>query len=118
MSEVLSEMLKITEVATRLSVAPVTIRRLINAGELSANRVGRVIRVSSDSVEAFLHSSATSSCADSPADDEQHRLAQLDFAVRNYLSHVWACEQGADDDGTSADYWRDEMARLTGGNDE
>ena len=51
-------------------------------------------------------------------DRELDRLMHLDEAVRAYLSHVWACEQGADDDGTSADYWRDEMARLTGDDDE
>jgi hypothetical protein len=50
-------------------------------------------------------------------DEELARLTELDEAVRSYLSHLWAFEQGAEHDGTFVEYWRDEMARLTGEDD-
>jgi hypothetical protein len=46
-------------------------------------------------------------------DAELQRLTDLDHAVRNYLSHLAAYEQGADYDGTYVEYWRDQMAGLT-----
>jgi hypothetical protein len=46
-------------------------------------------------------------------DDELQRLMDLDNAVRNYLSHLAAVEQGADDDEAPCDYWREQMQLLT-----
>jgi hypothetical protein len=46
-------------------------------------------------------------------DAELQRLTDLDRAVRNYLSCIYAYEQGADEDGGYADDWRAEMERLT-----
>ena len=45
--------------------------------------------------------------------DEMKRLNDLDDAVRIYLSHLAAFEQGAEQDGRYVDYWRDELERLT-----
>jgi hypothetical protein len=45
--------------------------------------------------------------------DEIVRLTHLDEAVRSYLSHLWAFEQGAELDGTFVEYWREQLERLT-----
>jgi hypothetical protein len=52
----------------------------------------------------------------SALDAELDRLMQVDNAIRCYLSHLWAFEQGAEEDGTFVEYWREELERLT--NDE
>lgn len=44
----------VREVANRLGVHPETVRRLIHDGRLDAVRVGRVLRVESDSLQSFL----------------------------------------------------------------
>jgi excisionase family DNA binding protein len=44
----------VREVAGQLGVHPETIRRLIHDGRLDAVRVGRVLRVHRQAVEAFL----------------------------------------------------------------
>lgn len=44
----------VREVAGQLGVHPETIRRLIHDGRLDAVRVGRVLRVHKDAVDAFL----------------------------------------------------------------
>jgi hypothetical protein len=49
---------------------------------------------------------------------EMARLADLDLAVRCYLSHLWAVEQGSEDDEWPLQHWLGEMARLTGEDDE
>ena len=51
-------------------------------------------------------------------EDEQVRLGRLDFAVRSYLAHLWAFEQGSTQDGRFVEYWRDQMTELTGDDDE
>ena len=44
----------VREVADRLGVHPETVRRLIHAGGLEAEREGRVLRVAARSVQALL----------------------------------------------------------------
>jgi excisionase family DNA binding protein len=44
----------VREVADRLGVHPETVRRLIHAGRLEAEREGRVLRVAAGSVQALL----------------------------------------------------------------
>jgi excisionase family DNA binding protein len=44
----------VKEVAGQLGVHPETIRRLIHDGRLDAVRIGRVLRVDGDAVDAFL----------------------------------------------------------------
>jgi excisionase family DNA binding protein len=44
----------VREVANRLGVHPETVRRLIHDGRLDAVRVGRVLRVDTDSFHGFL----------------------------------------------------------------
>lgn len=44
----------VRDVANRLGVHPETVRRLIHDGRLDAVRVGRVLRVDSDSLQGFL----------------------------------------------------------------
>ncbi len=44
----------VRDVANRLGVHPETVRRLIHDGRLDAVRVGRVLRVDSDSFHGFL----------------------------------------------------------------
>ena len=46
---------------------------------------------------------------------EMARMVELDMAVRNYLSHLAAFEQGAEHDETPMLYWRDELEMLTSG---
>ena len=46
---------------------------------------------------------------------EMNRLTELDTAVRNYLSHLYAFEQGAEDDGAGLEYWREQLDMLTSG---
>ena len=45
---------------------------------------------------------------------ENQRFRALDMAVRNYLSHLYAFEQGAGD-GRDMDYWREQLEILTSG---
>jgi excisionase family DNA binding protein len=47
-------LLRVAEVAERLSVSPMTVYRMIHAGELPAIRIGRSYRIESRAVEAFL----------------------------------------------------------------
>ena len=44
---------------------------------------------------------------------EMQRLLLVDDAVRIYLSHLAALEQGAEHDCRFLDYWRAELERLT-----
>jgi excisionase family DNA binding protein len=44
----------VRDVASRLGVHPETVRRLIHDGRLDAVRVGRVLRVHSESLHGFL----------------------------------------------------------------
>jgi hypothetical protein len=44
---------------------------------------------------------------------EMQRLLELDTAVRMYLSHLWAVEQGVEEDAGVIDRLRDELGRLT-----
>jgi excisionase family DNA binding protein len=44
----------VREVAAQLGVHPETIRRLIHGGRLDAVRIGRVLRVHNEAVDAFL----------------------------------------------------------------
>jgi excisionase family DNA binding protein len=44
----------IAEVAERLHVAPRTVRRWIQAGDLVVHRVGGVVRISEDDLRTFL----------------------------------------------------------------
>ena len=44
----------VRQVADQLAVHPETVRRLIHGGDLDAVRVGRLLRVASESVDAFL----------------------------------------------------------------
>ena len=48
-------------------------------------------------------------------DVEMQRLSDLDMAVRNYLSHLAAFEQGADADGPFVEHWREQLELLTDG---
>ncbi len=48
-------------------------------------------------------------------EDEMNRLTELDTAVRNYLSHLYAFEQGAEHDGAFVEHWREQLDLLTSG---
>jgi hypothetical protein len=48
-------------------------------------------------------------------DAEMNRLSELDMAVRNYLSHLAAFEQGAEHDGAFVEHWREQLELLTDG---
>jgi hypothetical protein len=48
-------------------------------------------------------------------DIEMRRLSDLDEAVRSYLSHLYAFEQGAVHDGRPMEYWREQLEVLTSG---
>ncbi|WP_205082896.1 helix-turn-helix domain-containing protein [Paracraurococcus ruber] len=47
-------LLSVPAVAERLDVSVKTVRRMIDAGELPAHRVGRLVRVSADDLLVFL----------------------------------------------------------------
>ena len=49
-----ARLLRVNDVADRLSVAGVTVRRLISRGDLKAIRVGKAIRVRPEDVESYL----------------------------------------------------------------
>lgn len=51
----------------------------------------------------------------SDLDGEVRRLIALDLAVRNYLSNVYALEQGDDADESAVDAWREQLELLTSG---
>jgi len=44
---------------------------------------------------------------------EMNRLSELDMAVRSYLSHLYAFEQGAQHDEVPMMYWREQLDELT-----
>jgi hypothetical protein len=46
---------------------------------------------------------------------EMQRMLDLDMAVRNYLSHLYAFEQGAVHDEVPMMYWREQLEVLTSG---
>jgi len=46
---------------------------------------------------------------------EMNRLSELDMAVRMYLSHLAAFEQGAEYDGALVEHWREQLELLTDG---
>ena len=46
---------------------------------------------------------------------EMNRLSELDMAVRNYLSTLYAYEQGAESERGSVDYWIQRLDELTSG---
>ena len=48
-------------------------------------------------------------------DDELQRLMDLDEAVRVYLSHLYALEQGAEHDERYVMHWREQLELLTSG---
>jgi excisionase family DNA binding protein len=48
------KLLRVAEVAETLSVSPMTIYRMIKAGELPAIRIGRSYRIEQRTVDAFL----------------------------------------------------------------
>ena len=47
------ELLTVGEVAARLRVSPVTVRRLIKSGALEAVRIGRLVRVTPEAVADY-----------------------------------------------------------------
>jgi excisionase family DNA binding protein len=47
------ELLTVGEVAARLRVSPVTVRRLIKSGTLEAVRIGRLVRVAPEAVADY-----------------------------------------------------------------
>ena len=50
------DMVSPREAAERLSVATITIRRLIDAGHLPAYKVGKAVRIPVDAIEGYLES--------------------------------------------------------------
>lgn len=51
--------LTVDEVAKHARVSKMTIYRLVNAGELLSVRIGRSIRIRTDSVDAYLNKEST-----------------------------------------------------------
>jgi excisionase family DNA binding protein len=49
-----SALYSVRQVADRFGVHPETVRRLIHEGRLDALRIGRVLRVDGEAVEAFV----------------------------------------------------------------
>jgi hypothetical protein len=51
----------------------------------------------------------------SELDAELNRLTELDMAVRCYLSHLAAVEQGSQNDLWPLEHWREQLELLTSG---
>ncbi|MGH9266810.1 MAG: helix-turn-helix domain-containing protein [Acidimicrobiales bacterium] len=54
MDEMVSQWLGTAEAAERLGITPRTLYRLIDEGQLPANKIGRVIRVQGADIERFI----------------------------------------------------------------
>lgn len=52
-----AKLLRLTEVADRLDVSLITVRRLIKDGQIQTVRVGRILRVRPQDLEAYIQSS-------------------------------------------------------------
>jgi excisionase family DNA binding protein len=64
------ELLTVREVAETLRVSPMTIRRYIADGKLSAVKVGRSVRVSREAIERFIEPVAPSAVGErEPAEE-------------------------------------------------
>lgn len=50
------KLLTVEQLAERLAVNPMTVRRMVNRGQLPAVRIGRAIRFKPADVDAFLES--------------------------------------------------------------
>jgi len=50
------KLLTVNELADMLSVNPMTVRRMVKRGQLSAVRIGRAIRFEPTAIDAFLES--------------------------------------------------------------
>jgi excisionase family DNA binding protein len=84
------ELLTVREVAQELRVSPMTVRRHITAGRLSAVRVGRSIRIRRDAVERFTEPVA-------PAASRRHVVTEpRPFTLDDPL---WDIVGMIDDDG-------------------
>jgi excisionase family DNA binding protein len=55
------KLLTVDQLAERLSVKPLTIRRMVNRGQLVAVRIGRAVRFEPAAVDAFLATVRTGS---------------------------------------------------------
>jgi excisionase family DNA binding protein len=54
MSETISDYFTIAQTAEKLQVSPNTIRNLITRGDLKAERIGRIIRIRKENLDALL----------------------------------------------------------------
>jgi len=70
-------LLTVPEVAERLRVHPITVRRLIKAGRLPAVRVGRAVRVRVEDVEAFKQPSRLVQLRPPPTPEELERRRKV-----------------------------------------
>ena len=48
------ELLTVRQAAKHLAVAEITVRRLIESGDLRAHRIGRAVRIPVDSIQSYL----------------------------------------------------------------
>jgi excisionase family DNA binding protein len=55
-----TRLLSVQQVAARLGVSQVTVRRLYRAGKIPASRVGRLIRIAEPAVDTYLSESRVS----------------------------------------------------------
>lgn len=54
MNETISDYFTIAQTAEKLQVSPNTIRNLITRGDLKAERIGRIIRIRKETLDALL----------------------------------------------------------------
>jgi excisionase family DNA binding protein len=72
----------VSEVAELLAVDAITVRRLITRGELKAQKVGRLVRVFADSLDAYQRASEIQPGAQRPAQAKRVSRSHLDALAR------------------------------------
>ena len=87
MSPVKPDALRVSEVASRIQCNPKTVYALIARGQLRAVRLGRVLRVPAESLEAFLNGEGQRATRREARDTEPLSAAEL-AAIRRSLRQI------------------------------
>lgn len=70
-------MLREKDVAERLAVAPITVQRLADRGELARYKIGRCVRYAEEDVEAYIQRSLISPVAQPEQKQKRGKFAYV-----------------------------------------